>query len=264
LSPTTAVLGLFIASYYYLLLLKETGESKMTERERAHKILQILKEKYPLPEWTSSKREPFQTLIRTVMSQATNDRNRDKAYKNLSERYRVNPKALAEADVKKIEKAIRVGGLYRNKSRKIIELSKVVLERFNGSLDFVHSDSLETARSKLMSIPGVGPKTADVVLLFSAKKPTVPVDTHVNRVSKRLGLAPLKAGYEGVRCMLESFYAPEDYLPIHLLLIGLGRTFCKARNPLHNSCPVGSLCPTRQLEETDPGLHRLHGSRDYP
>jgi len=236
----------------------------MDERERANKILQILRDKFTLPEWASSKRESFQTLIRTVLSQATNDRNQDRAYKNLSERYEINPKALATADVKEIEKAIQVGGLYRNKSRKIKELSKVVLERFGGSLDFVYSDSLETARSKLMSMPGVGPKTADVVLLFSAKKPVVPIDTHVNRVSRRLGLAPLKGSYEDVRNSLESFYAPEDYLPVHLLLISLGRTYCRTRNPEHKPCPVSSLCPTAQLEEKQPDLHRRHGSRDYP
>jgi len=236
----------------------------MDERERANKILQILRDKFVLPKWAGSKREPFQTLIRSVLSQATNNRNQDRAYKNLSEKYEITPKALATADVKEIEKAIRVGGLYRNKSRKIKELSKVVLERFNGSLDFVYSGPLEKARPKLMSIPGVGPKTADVVLLFSAKKSTMPIDTHVNRVSRRLGLAPLKGGYEDVRNSLESFYAPEDYLPVHLLLISLGRTYCKARNPMHKPCPVGSLCPTAQLEEKQPDLHRLHGSRDYP
>jgi len=234
------------------------------ERERASKILQILRDKFNFPEWAGSKREPFQTLIGTVLSQATNDRNRDRAYKNLSEKYEINPKALATADVKEIEKAIRVGGLYRNKSRKIKELSKVVLKRFNGSLDFVYFDPVEKARSKLMSIPGVGPKTADIVLLFSAKKPTMPVDTHVNRVSRRLGLVPLKSSYEDVRKSLESFYSPEDYLPVHLLLINLGRTYCRARNPMHKPCPVNFLCPTAQLEEKQPNLHRLHSSRDYP
>jgi len=236
----------------------------MDERERANKILRILRAEFTLPKWVGSKSDPFQTLIRTVLSQATNDRNRDRAYKNLSEKYEINPQALATADVKEIEKAIRVGGLYRNKSRKIKNLSKFVLERFNGSLDFVYSDSLEQARSQLMSIPGVGPKTADVVLLFAAKKPTLPVDTHVNRVSKRLGLAPLKGGYEAVRNRLESFYASKDYLSAHLLLISLGRTHCKARNPMHKPCPVSSLCSTARLEKKQPDLHRQHGSRDYP
>jgi len=236
----------------------------MDERDRANKILEVLKENFSLPEWGSSKREPFQTLIRTVLSQATNDRNRDQAYKNLSERYEISPKALASANVKEIESAIRVGGLYRNKSRKIRELSKVVLERFNGSLDFVYSQSLEKARSMLMSIPGVGPKTADVVLLFAAKKPTVPVDTHGNRVSRRLGLAPLKGDYEEIRTALESLYSPNDYLAIHLLLISLGRRNCRARNPSHEHCPVNSLCPTAKREDKQSDLHQSHGSRDYP
>ena len=238
----------------------------MNERERANKILQILKDKFPVPKWagSSAKRDPFPALIRTVLSQATNDRNRDSAYKNLAARFEITPRTLAKADVKEIEKAIRVGGLHRNKSRKIKELSKVVLKNFNGSLNFIFDDSLGAARSKLMSIPGVGPKTADVVLLFSAGKATFPIDTHINRVSKRLGLAPLKGGYEEVRCSLESLFAPEDYFPAHLLLISLGRTFCKARNPSHKSCPVYSLCPTARLERKQPDLHRLHGSRDYP
>jgi len=236
----------------------------MNERERAEKILCVLKNEFGVPEWAGSVREPFQTLIRTVLSQATNDRNRDRAYRNLSERYEITPKALAAASVGEIEAAIRVGGLYRNKSRKIRELSKVVLERFHGSLDFVYSQPLEKARSMLMSIPCVGPKTADVVLLFSGKKSTVPVDTHVNRVSRRLGLAPLKGDYEAIRRALESLYSPNDYLAIHLLLISLGRSNCRARNPLHESCPVNSLCPTPQREAKQPELHRLHGSRDYP
>jgi len=246
------------------LLLKGVGEQVMDEKGRAEKILKILKKNYSVPEWTSVKREPFQTLIRTVLSQATNDRNRDRAYKNLSEKYEITPNVLAAADVKEIEDAIRVGGLFRNKSQKIKELSKAILERFNGSLDFVYSQPLEKARTMLMSIPGVGPKTADVVLLFAAKKPTVPVDTHVDRVSRRLGLAPLKGNYEQIRKSLESLYSPKDYLAIHLLLISLGRTACRARNPNHKSCSVNSLCPTWKSELQQPNLHRLHGSRDYP
>jgi len=236
----------------------------MDEKDRASQILHILEDKFGHPEWTKSVREPFPTLIRTVLSQATNDRNRDRAYKNLSQVYEIAPKTLANADVKEIEKAIRVGGLYRNKSRKIRELSRVILERFNGSLDFVYSKPLEEARALLMSIPGVGPKTADVVLLFSAKKPVVPIDTHVYRVSRRLGLAPIKGDYEEIRRSLESVYLPSDYLNIHLLLINLGRTCCRARNPLHKPCPVNSLCPTAQLEMRQPDLHSKHGNRDYP
>lgn len=95
-----------------------------------------------------------------------------------------------------------------------------------------------------MEMPGVGPKTADVVLLFSANKPTIPVDTHVNRVSKRLGLAPANGDYEEVRLSLQSFFNSKDYLSVHLLLISLGRKYCKARRPLCQKCPVNTYCPS--------------------
>lgn len=236
----------------------------MREKERAQRILQILGTEFGVPEISSSRTDPFQALVRTVLSQATNDRNRDRAYANLKRKYEIDPEALANADVKELEDAIRVGGLYRNKARKIKELSKTVCMQFHGSLDFIFSEPLERSRELLMSLPGVGPKTADVVLLFVAKKLTVPVDTHVNRVSRRLGLAPLKASYEGIRRSLESLYQPSDYFAIHLLLISLGRRFCRARNPLHTPCPVCALCPTAKREKRQPDLHKLHGSRDYP
>jgi endonuclease-3 len=236
----------------------------MREEERAHRILQVLSKEFGVPEISRSRHEPFQTLIKTVLSQATNDRNRDRAYANLARKYKIDPEALANADVEKLEEAIHVGGLYRNKARKIKELSKTLIEQFHGSLDFIFSEPLEKSRRFLMSIPGVGPKTADVVLLFTAKKPTMPVDTHVNRVSRRLGLAPLKANYEDVRGALESLYEPSDYLAAHLLLISLGRKFCRARGPLHKPCPVNALCPTAKKEKRQPDLHKLHGSRDYP
>jgi endonuclease-3 len=192
-------------------------------------------------------KEPFSTLIRTVLSQATNDKNRDKAFRNLSEKFEITPKALAEADLKEIERAIRIGGLYRNKSRVIKELSRVIVERFGGKLNFVYSLPFEEARRLLMDLPGIGPKTADVVLLFSANRPVLPVDTHVNRVSKRLGLVASDANYERIRQALESFYSPKDYLAAHLLLIMLGRKYCKARNPMHKSCPVNMLCPSVKI-----------------
>jgi endonuclease-3 len=236
----------------------------MREKERTQKVLQILSKEFGVPEISSSRLEPFQTLVKTILSQATNDHNRDRAYANLAKKCKIDPEALANADVRELEEAIRVGGLYRNKARKIKELSRTVCTQFHGSLGFIFSEPLEKGRELLMSIPGVGPKTADVVLLFCAKKPTVPVDTHVSRVSRRLGLAPLKASYEGIRGSLESLYQPRDYLAVHLLLISLGRRFCKARNPLHKPCPVNALCPTAKKEMHQPDLHELHGSKDYP
>jgi len=218
-------------------------------KDRAKEILHILKCTFSIPRWTGSTRDPFKTLIITVLSQATADKNTVRAFENLSRRFSITPEALAKASVEEIENTIRVGGLYRNKSRVIKAISNVILEQFNGSLDFIYSLPLEEARRILLNISGVGPKTADVVLLFCAGKPTVPIDTHVNRVSKRLGLAAPKADYEGVRRALETLYSPEDYLLVHLLLISLGRKYCKARKPLCKPCPVNTLCPSKRLKD---------------
>jgi len=216
-------------------------------KNRATQILHILQNNFSIPPWASSTRDPFQTLIITVLSQATADKNTARAFENLSARFSITPEALAKASVEEIEKAIRVGGLYRNKSKVIKAISRVILEQFNGSLDFIYSLPFDEARKILLNIPGVGPKTADVVLLFCAGKPTIPIDTHVNRVSKRLELVPPGADYEGVRQALEALYSPEDYLPVHLLLISLGRRYCKARKPLCKPCPVNTLCPSKRL-----------------
>ena len=216
---------------------------------RANKILYILQNNFSLPSWIDLQRTPFQVLIRTVLSQATASRNTAKAFENLSRKFSIDPQALATADTRDIEEAIRVAGLYRNKSKMIKRISEVILEQFGGSLDFIHTSPLEEARKTLLTIPGIGPKTADVTLLFCAKKPTIPIDTHVNRVSKRLGLVPLEADYEETRKSLQSIYQPEDYLAVHLLLISLGRKYCKAKKPLCNQCPVSELCPSKHVEE---------------
>jgi endonuclease III len=187
--------------------------------------------------------DPFQTLVVTIISQNTADKNTERAFENLSGKFEITPKTLANSKVSQIEECIRVGGLYRNKAKTIQTTSKIILEKFGGSLNPVLSLPMEEARKKLMQLQGVGPKTADVVLLFSANKPTIPVDMHVNRVSKRLGLAPAKGDYEDIHLSLQSIFDPEDYLSVHLLLITLGRKYCKARRPLCQKCPVNIYCP---------------------
>jgi len=216
---------------------------------RANEILSILKNNFSMPRWASSARNPFQTLIVTIISQNTAGKNTAKAFERLSKKFQITPEALAKADEREIEDALRVAGLFRNKAKTIKNVSQVVLEKFNGSLDLVHLMPLEEARKTLLTLPGVGPKTADVVLLFSAGKSTIPVDTHVNRISKRLGLAPAKADYEGIRLALQSLYAPEDFLAVHLLLITLGQTYCRALKPICLQCPVDSLCPSKRTKD---------------
>jgi len=216
------------------------------EGERPALILKRLKENFPTPKITGRPRSPFQTLILTILSQNTNDKNSRKAFQNLSRSFPVTPKSLASADEQDIGRAIRVAGLYRNKSKTIKHLAEVVLSKFNGSLKPVLEMPLDQARETLLSLRGVGPKTADVFLLFCGNKPTIPVDTHVFRVSKRLGLSHKDADYDGVRRSLQEIYPPNEYLALHLLLISLGRTFCKSRKPMCESCPLLDLCPSRR------------------
>jgi endonuclease-3 len=214
---------------------------------RAQAIVRILRNTFAMPTWATATGDPFKMLIITIISQNTNDKNTARAFENLSNKFRISPEALAKAKIKQIESCLKAGGLYHNKAKVIQQVSRIILKKYNGSLAQILSKSLDGAREELMQLPGVGPKTADVLLLFSAKKPTVSVDTHVNRVSKRLGLAPRDADYEIVRRALQSIYDPKDYLTVHILLISHGRKYCKARTPLCKECPLATLCPSRNL-----------------
>ncbi len=215
----------------------------MTE-QRAATILRILKQTLALPSWVKSKNDPFQTLTVTIISQNTADRNTAKAFEQLSKQLEITPEALAKAELSQIEDAIKPAGLYKSKAKAIRQAASTILEEYGGTLQPILSLPLEEARKTLMQFPGVGPKTADVVLLFSAKQPTVPVDTHVDRVSKRLGFAPMAGDYEAVRKSLQTLFNPEDYLAVHVLLIAHGRKTCTARHPLCDACPVNTYCPT--------------------
>ncbi len=212
---------------------------------RAATVLQILKQSLALPKWVKGKSAPFETLIVTIISQNTADRNTAKAFENLSNKFEITPEALAKAQITQIESAIRPAGLYKSKAQTIKQAAATIREKYHGTLQPILSMPLEDARKALMQIHGVGPKTADVVLLFSAKQATVPVDTHVNRVSKRLGFTPAKSAYEAVRKSIQELFEPSDYLAVHVLLIEHGRKTCKARHPLCDACPVNMYCPTK-------------------
>ena len=219
----------------------------LDKRARARRILETLESRFEVPKLSEIADDPFKILIRTIISQSTAELNTRRAYENLSKKMLVTPQSLAEANIKEIEDALFVAGLYRNKSRIIKKVSQMIIQKFNGSFDFIYSKPLEEAREKLLNLPGVGPKTADIILLFCAKRPVLPVDTHVNRVSKRLGLVPPKADYERIRKELQSLYLPEEYFKVHILFISLGRRICKAKNPKHTECPVNHLCPSAHL-----------------
>jgi len=218
-------------------------------RQRAENILRVLRQTVTMPNWTPPKQNPFENLIATIISQNTNDKNTERAFENLSKHFEITPQTLSKAEISKLEECLRSGGLYKRKAKTIQTVSKIILEKFGGSLTPILSLSSDESRKMLLELPGVGPKTADVLLLFCANQATIPVDTHVNRVAKRLGLTPINGGYEIVRLGLQSIFEPKDYLEVHLLFIALGRKYCKAGHLQCDQCPVNIYCPSMNKED---------------
>ena len=170
----------------------------MMANQFATKILETLGKNLAMPNLVKPQTDAFKTLIVTIISQNTADTNTARAFENLLKQFEITPQTLSKAETSKIEACLHVGGLYKTKAKTIKNVSKIILEKFGGSLNPILSLPLDQARKTIMELPGVGPKTADVVLLFSEGQPIIPIDTHVNRVAKRLGLAPANGDYEAV------------------------------------------------------------------
>ncbi len=192
--------------------------------------------------WPKNRDSKFLLLVRVVLSQNTNDRNSFAAFDRLVSKFRT-PEQIANADSREIENLIRVGGLYKEKAKRLKEISKVVLEKYGGNINSILRKPTEEAREELLKLPGVGFKTADVVLAFGAERDVFPVDTHVFRLSKRLGFAKKNDDYEDVKEELEKMTPQGRRMAGHVLFIQLGRAYCRARNPAHPDCPIKSLCP---------------------
>ena len=181
-------------------------------------------------------------LVSTILSQNTNDVNRDKAFDALRARFPTweQVRDAPEADV--IE-AIRPAGLGNQKGPRIQKvLQAIQTERGNLDLSFLMDMPLEDARNWLTKFNGVGPKTAAIVLCFSLGRPAFPVDTHVYRVTGRIGLRPLEMNVEAAHPYLESIFPPETYYAGHLNIIRLGREICHARKPNCMACPLRAVC----------------------
>ncbi|MBW6503160.1 endonuclease III [bacterium] len=210
---------------------------------RLRKVSGLLAERYGRPGICAHETDPVRNLVLTILSQNTTDANRDRAYDRLVERFPSLP-ALAAARPPELEEAIRVGGLARAKAKSILgALARLREERGGYSLDFLHGRPLSEARAYLTSFPGVGVKTANILLLFSFGMPAFPVDTHVLRVTKRLGLVPGASTLARAALSLEPHVRAGDHGPLHLNLIRLGREACRPRNPLCAECPLLAVCP---------------------
>jgi endonuclease-3 len=210
-------------------------------RARARAIHQRLLDVYGEPEWRRPL-PPLDELISTILSQNTNDRNRDRAFDALRARF-PSWEAVRDAPLEAVIEAIRPAGLANQKARRIQEVLREIT-RLRGALelDFLQDLPLEEARSWLMQFKGVGPKTAAIVLLFSLGRPAFPVDTHIYRVSGRIGLRPAEMTVEETHAWLESLLPPETWYAAHLNLIRLGREVCQARRPQCDRCPIREFC----------------------
>lgn len=189
-----------------------------------------------------SRRDPLDTLVETVLSQHTSDVNSGRAFASLKGAFPTWERAAA-APQPALEDAIRVGGLARVKSVTIARLLAEVRRR-EGGYDLrplqrlPHADACE----RLAGLPGVGPKTRACVLLFACGQPAFPVDTHVHRIVRRLGLVPDRASAAAAQGALEPATPAEHALPLHLNLIRLGREVCRPREPRCPACPLRPVC----------------------
>jgi len=187
---------------------------------------------------------PLAVLILTILSQNTTDVNSHRAYKSLTTTF-PSWEEVAAADIGDIAAAIRGGGLGDIKARHIkAALAEIRRQRGRLELDFLSRLPLDEARDWLKKLPGVGIKTASCVLLFSLGMPALPVDTHVLRVARRLGLLPAKATAEQAHRTLEKLAPAGDVYPFHMLMIEHGRRVCKAQRPQCPRCTLGKICPS--------------------
>lgn len=209
--------------------------------KRAIQIHERLLEVYGEPIW----RNPLPAideLVSTILSQNTNDMNRDRAFDLLRAKFPAW-EAVRDADPEEVINAIRPAGLANQKGPRIQQvLRSITAERGSLDLSFLADLPVDEARAWLTRFKGVGPKTAAIVLCFALGKPAFPVDTHIYRVSGRIGLRPERMTVEQAHPHLESLFPPETYYAAHLNLIRLGREVCTARRPYCERCPILKLC----------------------
>jgi endonuclease-3 len=227
---------------------------KRPSRRRVQAIRDRLRLVYGVP-LAEPHGHPIAELVLTVLSQSTNDRNRDVAYLALRERF-ATWEEVRDAPVDEIEEAIRPGGISKVKSARIKSILQAITEtapeRSHSpqvqadplSLDWLASQPVPDAQGYLTSLPGVGRKTAACVLLFALGMRDVPVDTHVSRVGTRLGLFRPRAPFEEMHDEMLALTPPGEELELHLNLLRHGRRTCYARRPACHDCALQRMCPS--------------------
>ncbi len=212
------------------------------ERETIYEVDKLLAQVYGDKRWRKHA-EPIDELVATVLSQHTNDVNRDRAFRQLKRRF-PNWEQVLHAPTRSIAAAIKPAGLSNQKAPRIKAILQRIAEANEGklSLNFLAEMPVSEAMDWLKRLPGVGPKTAACVLLFSFGKPVFPVDTHIYRISKRLGWLDEKVSEARANELLDKVVPDEIKYRLHLNMIAHGRKICKPQNPRCDECVLKHLC----------------------
>jgi len=193
----------------------------------------------PMPDHV--REDPFRVLIGCILSQRTKDETTDAAYRRLFSRFS-GPEDLARANPAEIEKLIYPVGFYRNKAKTIVKAARYILEEFGGTVPDRFDD--------LIKIPGIGRKCANIVLAYAFGKPAIPVDTHVFRVAKRLGIVPKGAKPEDVENALMRIVPQDQWVKVNHALVRFGRAVCRPVGPRCDECPLKEVCDYARKEQT--------------
>jgi endonuclease-3 len=214
----------------------------MELQQKAQSIYRALNDYYGEPLW-QPRNDPIDELIGTILSANTNDVNSGRALAQLKHTFNNDWNAVRTAPLSAIKTAIRPAGMYNQKAPHIVAtLEKLWRDHSAFRLDHLAGMPVADAQAYLTTFPGVGHKTASIVLLFCFNRAAFPVDTHVQRISQRLGIASRQAGAEQIKHIWEGLLPPAAYYSLHINLITHGRQLCQARQPQCANCPLQRWC----------------------
>ena len=208
-----------------------------------HQLYEQLYEHFGPQQWWPGE-SPFEVMVGAVLTQNTSWKNVARAIENLRQAELLDPLSLYELDVEELAELIRPAGYFRLKARRLRNLLSLIVERYGGSLDAMFAVDLPTLREQLLSVNGIGPETADSILLYAAEKPTFVVDTYTHRVLSRHGLIEPEADYHRIQQFFHD-ELPSDvplYNEFHALLVRVGNAHCR-RTPKCEGCPLAHMLP---------------------
>mgnify|MGYP001308225243 CR=1 FL=1 len=188
---------------------------------------------------------PLEVMVGAVLMQNTAWTNVERAIENLRDAGLVSPEALYALSEKELSELIRPAGYYHVKARRLRTLLRLVIEEYDGSLDAMFATDLATLREQLLGVSGIGPETADAILLYADNKPTFVVDTYTHRILARHGWIGYDADYHEIKDHFEISLPPDErlYNEYHALLVRLGKEFCRKTSPKCEACPLADLLP---------------------